>query len=65
MSGPIETKQPPYDDGPERGLECRQCGCHHFTVVWIRHHTRQKRRKLACRYCGKTCITIERMVDAE
>lgn len=52
----------PGDDGA-RGLVCRQCGCTHFEVVWVRHKPRGRvLRRRECRYCKTRVTTVERII---
>jgi DNA-directed RNA polymerase subunit RPC12/RpoP len=56
---------PPMDTPPEtrRGLECRQCGCRHFRVIYTRPAFDGKLvRRRECRHCGKRIITWEKMI---
>ena len=42
------------------GLECRNCGCRHFRVVYTRRARNGKLiRRRECRHCGKRLTTIE------
>ena len=43
------------------GLECRQCGCKHFRVLYTRSAWggRIKRRR-ECRHCGRRITTWEK-----
>ena len=47
--------------GNKRGLECRQCGCKHFRVVYTRPTWGGRiMRRRECRHCGKRMTTWER-----
>lgn len=41
------------------GLECRNCGCRHFYVVYTRPAERGITRVRACRHCGRRIVTRE------
>ena len=44
----------------KRGIECRQCGCRHFRVVYTRAAWGGKiRRVRECRHCGRRIMTYE------
>lgn len=47
---------------PDKGLECRNCGCRHLPV----DHTHKTKGKIIryrhCRYCGRRMTTCERVV---
>ena len=50
-----ETKQ-------DYGLECRDCGCKHFRVVYTRpYHGGRIMRRRECRHCGKRMTTWEKV----
>ena len=50
----IGTKQ-------DYGLECRECGCKHFRVVYTRpYHGGRIMRRRECRHCGKRITTWEK-----
>ena len=53
-----KTWEPSQD---KRGLECRHCGCKHFSVIYTRptYGGRIMRRR-ECRHCGKRMTTWER-----
>jgi hypothetical protein len=45
----------------ETGLECRNCGCRDFRVVYTRPRPGNKiMRRRACRHCGKRITTFEK-----
>ena len=49
--------------GPKQdyGLECRDCGCKHFRVVYTRpYHGGQIMRRRECRHCGRRMTTWEK-----
>jgi len=52
-----------YNAARDGGLECPECGCHHFDTVYTRHHAGSVRRRKQCRNCGKRILTRERIVD--
>ena len=41
------------------GLVCRQCGCHHFEVLYTRQRPGSIVRVRRCRHCGKRMVTRE------
>jgi len=50
-------KDRPYD---KRGLECRNCGCKHFRVIYTRPVRGGKiMRRRECRHCGARVTTWE------
>ncbi len=36
----------------ERGLECPECQCHHFYVIYTRKREERIVRRRECRHCG-------------
>jgi len=48
---------PPEQD--QRGLECRNCGCRHFEVLYTRQRPGSIMRVRQCRHCGKRLVTRE------
>ena len=45
---------------PKRGLECPQCGCAHFRVLYTRRALGGRLlRRRECRYCGRRITTYE------
>jgi transcriptional regulator NrdR family protein len=47
----------------QRGLECRQCGCKHFRVIYTRPcRGGQLVRRRECRHCGRRMTTRERVI---
>ena len=45
---------------PKRGLECPQCGCAHFRVLYTRRASGGRLlRRRECRYCGRRITTYE------
>jgi len=43
-----------------RGLECPQCGCAHFRVLYTRRALGGRLlRRRECRYCGRRITTYE------
>ena len=52
----------PGSTAEKRGLVCRQCGCQHFRVVYLKrlpNGVLMRRRE--CRYCGRRVSTREQM----
>lgn len=49
-------------NGPKNGLECLDCGCHHFYTAWTRHYKNRTVRSKVCRHCGRKHQTVERVV---
>lgn len=46
-----------------RGLECRDCGCRHFRVVYTRAAVGGKLvRRRECRHCGARITTWEKPI---
>ena len=46
-----------------RGLECRECGCKHFKVIYTRPcQGGQLVRRRECRHCGRRMTTRERAI---
>ena len=44
----------------KRGLECPQCGCGHFRVLYTRRAMGGRLlRRRECRYCGRRITTYE------
>ena len=44
----------------KRGLECPQCGCGHFRVLYTRRALGGRLlRRRECRYCGRRITTYE------
>ena len=44
----------------KRGLECPQCGCGHFRVLYTRRALGGRLlRRRECRYCGRRMTTYE------
>ncbi len=44
----------------KRGLECPQCGCSHFRVLYTRRALGGRLlRRRECRYCGRRMTTYE------
>jgi len=45
---------------PKRGLECPNCGCAHFRVLYTRRALGGRLlRRRECRYCGRRITTYE------
>lgn len=60
MTTPREIYGVPQPPEP-RGIECRKCGCRHFTVVYTRHREDKITRLRQCRHCGARVSTTERI----
>lgn len=45
----------------ERGLECPQCHCHHFYVIYTRKREDRIVRRRECRNCSRKILTVERV----
>ena len=43
------------------GLECRKCGCRHFSVLHTRRAQQAILRERQCRNCGKVVWTREKI----
>ena len=56
MAKPTDNQEP----APKRGLECPDCGCAHFRVLYTRPAWggRLLRRRM-CRHCGRRVTTYE------
>ncbi|NJL31983.1 MAG: hypothetical protein HC898_10315 [Phycisphaerales bacterium] len=56
MIKPTDKREP----APKRGLECPDCGCKHFRVLYTRRAWggRLLRRRV-CRHCGRRVTTYE------
>jgi len=47
-------------DGQKVGLICRECGCQHFRVVYVKHRPDGVViRRRECRHCGRRILTRE------
>jgi transcriptional regulator NrdR family protein len=47
-----------------KGLECRQCGCRHFFVIYTRRAVGGRLlRRRECRNCGKRITTSEKPIQ--
>ncbi len=60
MTGPVTERKSWPPDPPERGLECRRCGCRHFFVDHTRKVNHMIIRYRRCRHCGQRMTTCER-----
>lgn len=57
----IDNAKPERDN--IKGLECRECGCRHFRVVYTRPAWGGRiMRRCECRNCGKRMTTWEKDV---
>jgi transcription elongation factor Elf1 len=56
-----EKRRKDAPEKPPRSLECPDCGCEHFEVVWVAHKPRKIIRRKQCRNCGRRIRTIERL----
>ena len=65
MGEPV-TQRKAWDPAQDkRGLECRYCGCRHFSVIYTRRGWGGKLiRRRECRHCGKRMTTWERPIGA-
>lgn len=53
----------PEGQAAPRGFVCRECGCRHFEVLYTEDLVDgRKRRRRACRNCGRRITTQEREV---
>lgn len=44
------------------GIECRECGCRHFFVIYTRAVSERRiMRRRECRHCGWRITTYERV----
>jgi transcriptional regulator NrdR family protein len=58
MPKPTADKQP----ATQRGLECPDCGCAHFRVLYTRRAWGGRLlRRRACRHCGRRVTTHEKV----
>ena len=56
----VEEKAAGKSEEQQRGLECRQCGCRHFHVVYTRAAWGGRiQRRRECRHCGRRMTTWE------
>lgn len=46
-----------------RGLECPNCGCRHFYVVYTRPKVDKIVRRKECRHCGRRITTCEKTMS--
>jgi hypothetical protein len=44
----------------KKGIECRRCGCRHFSTIYTRACVKGIRRRRECRHCGLRTTTYER-----
>jgi transcriptional regulator NrdR family protein len=47
---------------PNKGLECRKCGCRHFRVLYTRSRPGKLVRRRECRHCGTRITTWEQAI---
>jgi len=53
----------PQTSPQKRGLECRNCGCAHFRVLYTRRAWGGRLlRRRECRHCGRRITTYEQPV---
>lgn len=45
------------------GMLCPHCGCGHLPATWTKQGDGGRRRKRACRNCGREFIALERIVE--
>ena len=59
----MDTNSPNHPQDEQRGLECRECGCKHFRVIYTRaaYGGRIMRRR-ECRHCGTRITTWEQAI---
>lgn len=65
-----KSSPPPGDESPEslepstdvRGLECPECGCRHFYVIYTRRRQDRIVRRRQCRHCGRLVLSVERLI---
>ncbi len=58
-----ESRNPRPAENDDRGLECRNCGCKHFRVVYTRPYRGGGLiRRRECRHCGRRMTTWERAI---
>lgn len=68
---PVRTSAEPSDmsdassesKSTQRGIECPNCSCRHFYVVYTRPRSQKIVRRKECRNCGRRILTFERMKD--
>lgn len=48
-----------------KGIECPQCGCRHFYVVYTRPKPGKIVRRRECRHCGRRVTTVERVLGSK
>jgi len=59
----MDTNSPNRPENEQRGLECRECGCKHFRVIYTRPYRGGRLiRRRECRHCGKRITTWERVI---
>jgi len=59
----MDKNSPKPPDDKVRGLQCRQCGCQHFRVVYTRPYRGGRLvRRRECRHCGRRITTWERAI---
>jgi transcriptional regulator NrdR family protein len=57
-----QTKWPMGGSGS--GVECRECGCRHFEVLYTRRLANGViLRRRACRHCGRRLTTYEAVAE--
>ena len=62
MADTSEYQKPTTAGRPveQRGLECRNCGCGHFRVIYTRRAWGGRiLRRRECRHCGRRMTTYE------
>lgn len=58
MVKPTDNREPTS----KRGLECPDCGCMHFRVLYTRRAWGGRLlRRRTCRHCGRRVTTYERL----
>jgi len=57
------SASPKRPSDEQRGLECRECGCKHFRVVYTRPYRGGRLvRRRECRHCGRWMTTWEKAI---
>jgi transcriptional regulator NrdR family protein len=60
----VNTNVEPQAPEQSRGIECRACGCRHFTIIYTRATWGGRIiRRRECRHCGKRLTTSEKALN--
>jgi len=60
------SDSPKHPSGEQRGLECRNCGCKHFRVIYARPYRGGCLvRRRECRHCGRRITTWEKAIGGQ